>query len=190
VPSRAADLKFWRVTDGSLESTIEKAHQDTITGLAFSPDGARLASGSTDRFVKIHHAETGELLNQLEGHTNHVLDVAWSADGETIVSAGADHVAKLWVAAEGRQKKTEEGFKKELTSIAFLGVGEGLLIGSGDKIVKAAGQNLGGIEDFVYDVAATPDGSTIIAGGEDGVLRVWNASDRKLLHSFVPPTSP
>ena len=188
IPSRSGELKLWRVRDGHLEGSIEKAHQDTVTGLAFSPDGTRLASGSTDRFVKIYDVPTGALLEQLEGHTNHVLDVAWSANGETIASAGADHVAKLWTAEGGRQKKTEGGFKKELTAIAFLGTGENLVMTGGDKIVKAAGKNLEGIIDgFVYDVAASPDGDTIVAGGEDGILRVWSGSDRKLLHSFAPP---
>ncbi|NIP96045.1 MAG: NB-ARC domain protein, partial [Akkermansiaceae bacterium] len=46
---------------------------------------------------------------------------------------------------------------------------------------------LGGIEDFIYDVSSSPDGATITAGGEDGILRIWQASDRKLLHAFSPP---
>jgi WD40 repeat protein len=189
IPSRSAKLDFWRVSDGSLASTIEKAHDDTITALAFSPDGTRLASSSTDRFVKIHDVASGTLLEQLEGHTNHVLDVAWSADGETIASAGADEVAKLWIAAEGRQKKTEEGFRKEVTSLHFLGLGEDVVLGSGDKIVKSAGQYLPGVQEFIYDVSARADGAVLAAGGDGGTLLVWRAQDRTLLHTF-PPAKP
>ena len=53
--------------------------------------------------------------------------------------------------------------------------------------MKAAGQNLGENEGFVYTVASSPDGRIIVGGGEDGILRVWRAADRKLLHSFPPP---
>ena len=190
IPSRDGALSFWNVSDGSLVGKVEKAHLDTITGLAFSPNGQLIASSSTDRYLKIHNVETRELVDQLEGHTNHVLDVAWSADGETLASAGADHAAKLWAVESSKQKKTEAGFKKELTSVAFLGTGEGIVMGGGDKVIKANGQNLSGVDDFVYDLAASSDGSRIIAGGENGVLRVWNAADRKLLYSFAPPSKP
>jgi WD40 repeat protein len=131
--------------------------------------------------------DSGELLDQLEGHTDHVLDVAWSADGETLASAGADHVAKLWSVETRKQKKTETGFKKELSAIAFLGTSDNIVMGGGDKVVKAAGQNLAGIDTFIYGIAVSADGATIVTGGENGVLRIFRASDRKQLHSFPPP---
>ncbi|MEZ7919500.1 MAG: hypothetical protein QMC24_04160 [Akkermansiaceae bacterium] len=187
IPSRRGELKLWNVHNGTRQNEITKPHDDTITGLAFSPDGEQLATASTDRFVKIHRLDTGALLHKMEGHTNHVLDVAWSADGQTIASAGADKVTKLWSAETGKQTKSEGGYRKEVTSIEFLGTGNALLSSAGDKTVKAAGQNLGGIESFIYTVTTPPDGRIIVAGGEDGFLRVWRAKDRKLLHSFPPP---
>jgi WD40 repeat protein len=186
IPSRRGELKLWNVHNGTRKNEITKPHDDTITGLAFSPDGEQLATASTDRLVKLHRLDTGALLHKMEGHTNHVLDVAWSADGQTIASAGADKVTKLWSAETGKQTKSEGGYRKEVTSIEFLGTGNALLSSAGDKTVKAAGQNLGGIESFVYTVTASPDGRIIVAGGEGGILRVWRAKDRKLLHSFPP----
>jgi hypothetical protein len=39
----------------------------------------------------------------------------------------------------------------------------------------------------MYAVAATADGRFVAAGGFDGVLRIWNAADGKLLRAFEPP---
>ena len=187
IPSRRGELKLWNLHNGALQNEIIKPHDDTLTALAFSPDGSHLATASTDRLVKLHRLDTGALVHKLEGHTNHVLDVAWSADGQTIATAGADLVTKLWNAETGKQTQSEGGFRKEVTSIEFLGASDALLTAAGDKTVKVAGQNLGGIEGFVYTTASSPDGQIIVAGGEDGILRVWDIKDHKLRYSFPPP---
>ena len=188
IPSRHGEIKLWNIHDGSMQTEIVKPHVDTITALAFSPDGSQIASSSTDQLIKLHRLDTGARLHTLEGHTNQVLDVAWSADGQTIATAGADKLTKLWNAETGKQTKSEGGYRKEITSIEFLGTGNTLLTSSGDTIVKAAKQNLGGITGFVYTATSSPDGQLIAAGGEDGILRIWRAKDRKLIHSFPPPT--
>jgi WD40 repeat protein len=40
------------------------------------------------------------------------------------------------------------------------------------------------VADFVQSVAVSADGKTVIAGGQDGVLRVWNAADGRALGAF------
>ena len=37
--------------------------------------------------------------------------------------------------------------------------------------------------------SATPDGKVVIAGGQDGVLRVWNGADGKMIKEFTPPVA-
>jgi hypothetical protein len=39
----------------------------------------------------------------------------------------------------------------------------------------------------VYAATATLDGKLVVAGGQDGVLRVWNAADGKAVATFEPP---
>jgi WD40 repeat protein len=187
IPSRSGVLRIWDIHSGNLASEIPDSHKDTITGIVFSPDGEAVATASTDRLIKIHDLESGTLLQKLEGHTHHVLDVDWSADGQTIASAGADNLIKQWNVKTGKQTKSEGGSRKEFTAVGFLGAGNTLLTASGETSVKIANQNLGGASGFVYTATASPDGQIIVAGGEDGILRVWRAKDRKLLLSFPPP---
>ena len=68
---------------------------------------------------------------------------------------------------------------------------------SGDKTVKAHRANDGGNyrsfsgpTDFVYSAATTRDEAVTLAGGEDGVLRVWNGQNGQQLYNFEPPKPP
>jgi WD40 repeat protein len=197
-PSRSGELKLWNVADGNLVRTINPSHSDTIFGIDFSPDGLLLASGAADRIVKVFDVATGALANSFEGHTHHVLDVAWRADGKMLASAGADAVIKFWDYASGDQlRATQPPMDKEATSIAFVGLTSKLLTAWGDKVVRLCDgddakfkRDYRGPTDFIYALAVTPDGRTVVAGGQDSTLFEWNVEDGKLIHKFEPPAPP
>ena len=62
----------------------------SVFGVAFSPDGKRLASASGDRTVKVWDAATGQEILTLKGHTDSVTSVAFSPDGKRIASCRPD----------------------------------------------------------------------------------------------------
>ena len=64
--------------------------------MAFDPQGATLASGSTDNTVKLWEARSGKLLRMLEGHTMRVDRVAFSTDGRLLASKSHDGTIRLW----------------------------------------------------------------------------------------------
>jgi WD40 repeat protein len=122
-----------------------------------------------------------------------VLGVSWKRNGRTLVTAGADNVAKIWDATTGERRKNIDGFGKEVTAAAFVGVSDEAVLSAGDGQVvrvKEKGEKVrsfAGARDFVYGTAVTPDGSIVIAGGADGVLRAWNGLDGKLIAEFPAP---
>jgi WD40 repeat protein len=192
-PSRGGELKIWNVQTGALIREIPDAHSDTILGLSFSPDDKKIASSSTDRFIKVFDVASGQLANTYEGHTHHVMAIAWSADSRLLASAGADKVIKIWDAATAEQRLTIAGFNKEVTSIHFVGIQNQIIAASGDASVRLdeATSNrqirrFGGFQDFVYCVGASDDGKVFAAGGHDGVVRVWK-EDGNLLATFEQP---
>jgi WD40 repeat protein len=73
-------------------------HTRGIRVLAFSPDGTRLASGSTDRTVRLWRWASGES-RLLEGHDWFVDDVFFLPDGRLASRGGAE--VRLWDLASG-----------------------------------------------------------------------------------------
>ena len=46
---------------------------------------------------------------------------------------------------------------------------------------------LSGATDFVYSVAVSADGKTVIAGGQESTVRFWKADDGQSVATFEAP---
>lgn len=194
-PSRSGQLILWNTATGAKVREIYNCHSDIILGLDFSRDGKWLASGAADKFAKVWETKSGKKLFSFEGHTHHVMDVDLKPDMRTLLSAGADGIVKVWNLVTGEAQFTIKGYTKEITSLQFTGYDAQFLVGTAQSHVRfldERGRNkrsFSGAKDFVNAVATTPDSSVVIAGGQDGILRVWNGKDGKLIKEYLPPVA-
>lgn len=193
VPSRSGEIRLIDLTSGAIRPLFDDLHSDTVLCVRFNPDGTHLATASADRFVRILDLASGKAVHSLEGHSGHVLGVGWSHDGHTLASAGADNALRFWDAETGDRGKVVQGFDKEVTGVCYVGDEDQVVAAAGDGKVRLVRENgsdirtFPGPTDFVYGVAASADGATIVAGGNDGVLRAWDANSGNATRTFAPP---
>jgi WD40 repeat protein len=70
--------------------------EDSVSGIAVSPDGKLLAGAGGDGTVQFWDVASGTVLGSLTGHRGAVSAVAFTPDGQTVISGGADTTAMLW----------------------------------------------------------------------------------------------
>ena len=75
-------------------------------GVAFSPRGDLIATGSWDETARIWDASTGECLATLAGHAGTVEAVAFAPSGALLATASSDATARLWDVASGAHLAT------------------------------------------------------------------------------------
>ena len=78
------------------ETCTLTGHEGLVFALAYSKDGARLASGSADHTIGVWDMATGREVRTLEGHDEGVCAVAFSPDGKRLASASWDGMALVW----------------------------------------------------------------------------------------------
>ena len=184
--SRSGDIILFDVATGKAMQTWKEKHSDTILCLDFSPDGKRLASGAADKIARVTDIASGQQTNLFEGHTHHVMGVAYRSDGRVLATAGADGAVVTWDMIIGERKKKIEGWTKEVTSLQFIGATNQIVTSAGDNRVRivtddgAEVRSMANLPDYMQAAVSTPNGSTILAGGEDSLLRVWDAAGKEL----------
>ena len=168
---------------GHLRSTLQ-GHSASVTSVAFSPDGARVVSGSGDNSLRLWDAAIGQPIGEpWQGHGASVYSVAFSPDGARVVSGSGDNTLRLWDAATGQPiGEPWQGHSAWVTSVAFSPDGARVASGSGDNTLRlwdaATGQPIGapwqGHSAWVLSVAFSPDGGRVVSGSGDNPNSRWD----------------
>jgi serine/threonine protein kinase len=123
-----------RLTRGGLFTLY--GHAGPVLSVAFSRDGTRILTGSTDRTAKVWDARMGTPLLELKGHAGRVQSVSFSPDGTRIVTGSEDQTAKVWDARTGTLLLELKGHTSQVESASFSPDGTRIVTASGDQTAK------------------------------------------------------
>ena len=110
-------IRFYDWEKGEVSQTFE-GHKRPMVGLVLSPSGKLLASGGTDRLVKVWDVETGKLVQELSGFSYAAPVLIFSDDEKTLTTFGDINSStvhepssrtekSLWNLEDGSQKQTD-----------------------------------------------------------------------------------
>lgn len=160
-------------------------HDDVVQALAFSPDGAVLASADYGRLIKVWHVKEGKAGHVLKDHSDSVYAVAFSPDGKLLASGGADRAVKVWDVATGNRLYTLGEPTDWVYAVAWSPDGKHLAAAGVDRSIRVWEVNRDGgkvvrsvfaHEGPVLKLAYSRDGKSLYSLGEDRVVKRWDAA--------------
>jgi WD40 repeat protein len=170
-------LKLWDAANGNLvkefkaykEKDFEKGHRDAVFCVAISPDGKTMASGSSDRSLKLWKVADGSVIAELtnpafkpgplpgppQAHPGWIYGVRFTPDGKLLVSAGGAPQNRgylaVWSLPDGKLLAGQEFTGGTIFGLAIAPDGKSLALGTAGR--------LPGQEPNVSYVANVPSGA-------------------------------
>ena len=169
-----ADL--WKIDGGRMGGTVT---QDLVRQVAFSPEGRRLAVGSSDKTAQIFSINEGlePMLNPPIRHELGICEVAFSPDGSALATASVDGVARLWDSQRGTPLISGLRHPGPISKLRFspdgnklvtcTKTGTALVWGRDGRLLTSPIEH----SDFIYSAAFRPDSRQLTTCSVDGSLQ-------------------
>lgn len=174
-------------------------HTGAVTAIALNPNGTLLASGSSDKTIKLWTLPQGELLHTIPGrslwsntgHGDRVSTVVFAPDGLTFISGSDDGTIKVWDVASRKLAASLPSHGWDISVLAVSDTGKILASGGGDGVIYLwdlqTYEPIGSLDkhrDRISALILSPDGRILISGSYDKTIRIWDLMNGGLLNTL------
>ncbi len=177
---------LWSKPTWNLRQTIS-AHSDWVRCLSFTPDGAKLVSGSFDKTIKLWQLDTGAVIHTLAEHPKGVFALAVSPDGKLLASGSWDDTIKLWNLETGTLLHNLIKHQASVRSLAISPDSQTLISGSFDRTIElwqipdgVPTQTISA-RDPIAAISLSADGKFLASTGDDGKIELWSLPSGRAL---------
>lgn len=183
-------VRIWDASAGKVTQVL-KDHVDAVFGVAYSADGKWMATCSADRTAKLYELPARTKVSSFN-HADAVTAVTFNPKSDLLLTACLDKQVRVWPAKAGTVENPlrNRGEGEPINSLTYSADGSLCVWGASNRMVRVWNDNVEnrqrefrGAPDWVYAVAASPDGKQVAGGAGDGKVYFWQASDGKLERS-------
>jgi WD40 repeat protein len=166
-----------------------RGHSHTVTSLALSADGRRLASSSRDGTVRVWDAATGapEAVLSRGWWRPTMWVAAISADGSLVAGGSDDFVVRIWEVTTRSLLTALHGHTQSIRVLGWSPDGRIFASGGRDTTVRLwdarTWQPLRMLshDNTVRGLAFTPDGARLFTGTADDAIYAWDVASGTLV---------
>lgn len=178
---QSGHVQTWDFVVNQITSRLD-GHEDEICGLSFRSGATALVTASRDRTVNVWRSKlpVTPRLATIDDVDVRMWSLAIAPDHDTLLAGGRDSFLAGWDLESGRQTMRYEGFDGTVDSVAVTADGTHIACcGWREENVAVFDARTGektadmGVGVKVRCVQFSPDGEWLVAGGEDGALRIW-----------------
>lgn len=172
------DVAILNVASG--KSKLIKVADREVFGVAFSPDGKRLAAGGYEG-VHFWEIEAAKFVRAVDTKSDPIFGIAFSPDSALLATAGRDNTVRLWDPTTGHQAAKFVGHSSSVFCVAFSPDGKRLASGGGDQTIRlwdvASRRNLATLmahDAAVFSLAFHPEGKILVSSSADKTVKLWD----------------
>jgi len=160
--------------------------------VAFSKDGTRVLTASTDGTAKVWNSKNGELEQSLSANRGAVLNAEYSSDSKFVVTSNGDGTAIVWEASTGTMVSVLAGHGERVNRALFSNDGLGVFTCSDDRTARiwniaqgAPTKTLSGPKNYADLVRLSDDGTRAFGlSNFEHTLFLWDIATGSLRHTF------